>query len=88
VEQITFSGAFAARKGTPTLFVTERGVFRLEKQKLILTEIAPGADLERDIFAMMDFRPVVSPDLKLMDAALFQPEWGKLGELLERKKGA
>jgi propionate CoA-transferase len=88
VEQITFSGAFAARKEFPVLFITERGVFRLENQQLILTEIAPGVDLERDIFAMMDFKPIVSPDLKLMDSALFQPKWGKLEGLLERNKGS
>jgi len=87
VEQITFSGAFAASKKYPVLFITERGVFRLDNQQLILTEIAPGVDLERDIFGMMDFKPSVSPDLKLMDGALFQPKWGRLEELLQKKNG-
>ena len=40
----------------------------------MLTEIAPGADLEKDILDKMDFRPVISPDLKLMDERLFRPE--------------
>ncbi len=84
VDQVTFSGAFAAQKKFPVLFITERGVFKLENQKLILTEIAPGVDLERDIFGMMEFQPIVSPDLKLMDSALFQPKWGKLEELIQR----
>ena len=84
VEQITFSGAFAARKKFPVLFITERCVFRLEDQKLILTEIAPGVDMERDIFNMMEFRPTVAPDLKPMDSTLFQPKWGKLEELLQQ----
>jgi len=84
VEQITFSGAFAARKKYPVLFITERGVFKLENQQLILMEIAPGVDLERHIFGMMEFKPIVSPDLKPMDSALFQPKWGKLAELLQR----
>jgi propionate CoA-transferase len=83
VEQITFSGAFAARRKKPVLFVTERGVFSLEDQKLILTEIAPGVDLDRDILGMMDFKPVVSPDLKLMDEDMFQPTWGKLETILQ-----
>jgi propionate CoA-transferase len=87
VEQITFSGAFAARKGYPVLFITERGVFRLEKQQLTLVEIAPGVDLERDILGMMDFKPIISPDLQLMDSTLFQPKWGKLEELLQRNCG-
>ncbi len=85
VEQVTFSGAFAAKKNYPVIFVTERCVFRLEKQKLILTEIAPGVDLERDIFSMMDFRPVISPELKTMDESIFQPKWGKLASLLNEK---
>jgi propionate CoA-transferase len=84
VEQITFSGAFAAHKKYPVIFITERGVFNLENQQLTLIEIAPGVDPERDIFGMMDFKPLVSPDLKLMDSALFQPKWGKLEELLKR----
>ena len=29
-----------------------------------LVEIAPGIDLERDILAQMDFRPIVSKDLR------------------------
>lgn len=49
-------------------------------------EIAPGVDLERDILGMMDFKPIVSPDLKLMDSTLFQPKWGELEELLQRNR--
>ena len=74
VEQITFSGAYAARTGKRVLVVTERAVFRLTPDGLELMEIAPGADLERDILARMEFRPRISPDLKEMDARLFRPE--------------
>jgi len=48
-------------------------------------EIAPGVDLERDILGRMGFRPLVSPDLKPMAAALFAD--GPMG-LLERFAGA
>ncbi len=81
VEQITFNGRDAALRGQSVLFVTERAVFRLCPQGLELIEIAPGIDLERDVLAHMDFKPIVR-DLKLMDAALFQPEWGGLRRLL------
>jgi len=84
VDQITFSGEFAAKRKTPVLFVTERGVFTLEDKKLILTEIAPGVDLERDILGMMDFKPIVSPELKSMDEEMFLPKWGRLRETLVR----
>ncbi|NLV30715.1 MAG: acyl CoA:acetate/3-ketoacid CoA transferase [Acidobacteria bacterium] len=86
VEQITFSGAYATARGLPVLFVTERGVLRLSEGELELVEIAPGVDLERDILGMMDFRPRISPALKKMDAALFQPGWGGLEALLEARK--
>lgn len=87
VEQITFSGAFAARKNFPVLFITERGVFRLENQQLILVEIAPGVELEQDIIGMMDFKPIVSPDLRLMDSSLFESKWGRLEAILQRSDG-
>jgi propionate CoA-transferase len=73
VEHRTFSGAEALRRGQRVLYVTERCVFRLAGTGgLELIEIAPGVDLERDILARMDFKPAISPDLKLMDAAIFQ----------------
>ena len=55
------------------LYVTERAVFRIGARGLELIEVAPGVDVERDIFAQMEFRPQVSPDLRTMDARLFQP---------------
>jgi propionate CoA-transferase len=70
IDQITFSGNLAAKNGQPVLYVTERCVFRLTSEGLELIEIAPGIDIERDILALMGFRPIVrSP--KAMDAALF-----------------
>ena len=56
------------------MYITERAVFELTPEGVMLTEIAPGADLEKDILDKMDFRPVISPDLKLMDERLFRPE--------------
>ena len=71
VEQITFSSKNSAGTGQIVLFVTERAVFELENEKLILVEIAPGVDLEKDVLGRMAFRPEISPDLKLMDADIF-----------------
>ena len=65
------------------MYITERGVFELTKDGLMLTEIAPGIDLEKDILANMDFKPVISPDLKEMDAALFQEDWGGLKAIMK-----
>ena len=81
VEHRTFSGREARRRGQRVLYVTERCVFRLiddgGQGGLELIEIAPGIDLQRDVLAQMDFQPAISPDLKLMDSALFAP--GKMG---------
>ena len=71
VEHRTFSGREAWRRGQPVLYVTERCVFRLHADGLELVEVAPGLDIERDILARMDFRPVIARDPVLMDAALF-----------------
>ena len=72
VEHKTFSGAHAAASGRSVLYVTERCVFALRKEGLALIEIAPGVDLERDILAQMDFRPIVSAPPALMDARIFR----------------
>lgn len=74
VEQITFSGSYAARTGKKVMVITERAVFRLTPDGLMLTEIAPGADLERDILSRMEFTPLISDKLKLMDQRIFQNE--------------
>ena len=74
VEHRTFSGRESRRRGQRVLYVTERCVFELTDAGLELIEIAPGIDLQRDLLAQMDFSPVVSPHLKLMDAALFRAE--------------
>jgi propionate CoA-transferase len=73
VEHRTFSGAQAWKRRQPVLFVTERCVFRLCEEGLELTEIAPGVDLERDILAQMDFRPVLRTPPRLMEEAIFRP---------------
>ncbi len=72
VEQITFSSRFAHEEGQKVVYVTERCVFVLGEEGLVLTEIAPGIDLERDILGQMDFKPQISEDLKTMDARIFE----------------
>ena len=54
------------------LYITERAVFELGSQGVVLTEIAPGVDLEKDILDQMEFKPIISPELKTMDEAFFR----------------
>jgi propionate CoA-transferase len=73
VEQRTFSGEYAIKRGQPVLYITERCVFRLSDRGLELTEVAPGVDIERDILNQMDFRPVMDRSPALMDPRIFRP---------------
>lgn len=66
VEQITLSGKECRRKQQCVRYVTERAVFELQDGGLTLVEIAPGIDLDNDILSVMDFRPIISKDLKLI----------------------
>jgi propionate CoA-transferase len=78
VEQVTFSGAYATKTRQPVLFITERCVFELRDGQLVLIEVAPGIDIERDILAHMDFKPLMTVKPKSMPAEIFQPSWGGL----------
>lgn len=74
VQQITFSAEYACEKGTPVKYITERCVFKLEADGLHLVEVAPGIDIEKDILAHMEFKPVVPENVKLMSSEIFQNE--------------
>lgn len=72
VQQITFSGAYATKTNQKIMYITERAVFELRPEGVVLTEIAPGVELEKDILAQMEFTPILSEDLKLMDERIFR----------------
>lgn len=71
VEDICFNGRDFWAMGKDVLFVTERAVFRLTAAGIELMEVAPGIDLERDVLGRMEFRPEISPQVKQMDARIF-----------------
>lgn len=74
VTQITFSGARARATGQEVLYVTEAAVFRLTGRGVVLEEIAPGLDPERDVFPQMGFRPEISPDCQVMLEELYRED--------------
>jgi propionate CoA-transferase len=82
VEQVTFSGQYAAQKGQPVIYVTERCVFQLTDHGLELIEVAPGIDIERDILPHMAFKPHIHKPVT-MNPAIFRDEpMGLLADLL------
>lgn len=74
VQQVTYSGEYGASIGQEVLYVTERAVFRLTRAGIVLTEIAPGVNLQKDVLDQMGFLPILSKDLKQMDPRVFQAE--------------
>ncbi len=86
VQHVTFNGARAAERGQEVWYITERGVFRLMRDGLLLTEVAPGVDVERDIRARVGFPLRLGPEIRPMDSRLFRSnpmglaaEWGDCG---------
>jgi acyl CoA:acetate/3-ketoacid CoA transferase len=73
VEQITFSAREARRRGQRVVYITERAVFELGDDGLELTELAPGADLQRDVVDRMD-KVRVSRHLVPMDSRIFHTD--------------
>ncbi|MCF8095214.1 MAG: acyl CoA:acetate/3-ketoacid CoA transferase [Desulfobacteraceae bacterium] len=72
VNQITFSGKYASDNAQKVFYVTERAVFKLENKELLLMEIAPGIDLQKDVLDQMEFSPAIADDLKVMDPSIFK----------------
>ncbi len=44
---------------------------RLAPEGLVLEEVAPGIDLEQQVLALMDFKPVIAHPLRTMDPLIF-----------------
>nr|WP_314419349.1 acyl CoA:acetate/3-ketoacid CoA transferase [uncultured Erwinia sp.] len=71
VDHVTFSGRMALERGQDVIYVTERCVMQLTKDGLMVTEIAPGMDLTRDVLEQADFPLRVAQNLKIMDPRMF-----------------
>lgn len=74
VQQVSFAGSRAIETRQPVLYVTERAVFELSPDGPVLVEVAPGLDVQRDVIDVMGWVPIVSPDLRPMDARCFVDE--------------
>ncbi|MDD7409507.1 MAG: CoA-transferase [Anaerovoracaceae bacterium] len=74
------------KKNVPVIFITERAVFQATENGLMLTEIAPGVDLEKDVLGQMEFKPLIAEGgPKLMPEEIFHENWGGLKEYIDKK---
>ena len=71
VREVSFNGHLARERGQQVRYITERAVFALEDDGLVLIEVAPGIDVEREVLGQMGFRPRVADDLGTMDRRLY-----------------
>jgi len=67
VSALSFSEKNAHANGQDIMYITERCVFVLGAHGLVLTEVAPGIDLQRDILDLLDFDVEIAEDLKPME---------------------
>jgi propionate CoA-transferase len=73
VEQITYPvGKGVSERGQTALIVTERAVFRVEPEGLMLAEVAKGIDVRRNLLDQMTFPPHrIADPLPTMETSLF-----------------
>lgn len=71
VREVSFNGELARERGQQVRYITDRAVFALEPDGVVLTEVAPGIDVERDVLGQMGFRPRVAEQLKAIDKRVY-----------------
>ncbi|NTZ17460.1 acyl CoA:acetate/3-ketoacid CoA transferase [Paenibacillus sp. JMULE4] len=72
VEHLTFNADAARQKGQAPLYITERAVFRLGEEGLVLAEYAPGIDIEKEILPYIDFPVTIDPAVRPMSSHIFE----------------
>jgi propionate CoA-transferase len=71
VREVSFSGRLARERGQQVRYITDRAVFELADDGVVLIEVAPGIDVERDVLERMGFRPRVAEDLRTTDPRVY-----------------
>lgn len=87
VQQISYNGRLAVERKQNMWYVTERCVFKLTSGGMMLVELAKGIELERDILAQMEFRPLIAPNLAVTDTRIYgEKPFGLRDWILSREK--
>ncbi len=71
VREISFNGRLARERGQHVRYITDRAVFELADDGLVLIEVAPGIDIERDVMARMGFRPRIAENCRTIDLRVY-----------------
>lgn len=85
VSHLSWNAEIARQKGQKAVYITERAVFELAPEGIVLKEVAPGIDLQKDILEHMPFQPILAEDLKQMDPRIFREALMGLAEDPERQ---
>lgn len=73
LQELTFNARARVNRAQTVTYITERAVLRREEDGLVVVELAPGIDLQRDVLEHLPFPVRVADRLTTMDAALFVP---------------
>jgi propionate CoA-transferase len=71
VREVTFNGRLARERGQQVRYITDRAVFALEEDGIVLIEVAPGVDVARDVVGQMGFRPRIADQLRTTDTRVY-----------------
>ena len=72
VDQVNLCGIRAVGRGQKVMVITERCVFEVGPNGLILIEVAPGIDIDTHIRPMLDFELKIDKNLKKMPPEIFR----------------
>lgn len=74
LQQVSYNGEIAFKKGNKMHYVTERAVFTVSEKGLVLEQIAEGIDLQTQILDLMEFKPIISENLKFIDSRVYKTD--------------
>ncbi|MGI5414498.1 CoA-transferase [Actinomadura luteofluorescens] len=73
VDHITYAVRAGLERGQRATVVTERAVFEMTAEGLVLTEVAPGVDVRRDVLGQIGFPVRTAAGITTMPSELFRP---------------
>lgn len=87
--QLTFNAEESLKKGNTIKFITERCVIERTEEGLVLQEVAPGIDYQKQVVDVCPGVTFIIPEggPKLMNPDIFQEEWGGLHDIMHADDG-